>query len=116
MSADDPVVLFERATSRAAVVMAGVSAGQLDGPTPCAKWDVQQLIDHIVGGTDYPLTALAGDPPPERAGARSRTTAEASSSCRPGSALGVVWSGRACRHSASNGRSPTRWPGRSWMR
>ena len=29
MSTDDPVVLFERATARAATVMAGVSAGQL---------------------------------------------------------------------------------------
>lgn len=66
MSADDPVVLFERATARAATVMAGVSAGQLDGPTPCADWDVQQLIDHMVGGTDFLLAALAGETPPER--------------------------------------------------
>jgi uncharacterized protein (TIGR03086 family) len=68
MGTDDPVVLFERATVRAATVMAAVSTGQLDGPTPCADWDVQQLIDHIVGGTDYLLAALAGEAPPERAG------------------------------------------------
>ncbi len=68
MSADDPVVLFERATSHAAAVMAEVSKGQLGGPTPCADWDVQQLIDHMVGGTDYLLAALAGKAPPERAG------------------------------------------------
>ncbi len=60
MSTDDPVVLFERATTRAAAVMAEVSTQQLGGPTPCADWDVQQLIDHMVGGTDYLLAGLAG--------------------------------------------------------
>ncbi len=68
MSAEDPVALFERATAHAAAVMSDVSAGQLDGPTPCADWDVQQLIDHMVGGTDYLLAALAGEPPPARVG------------------------------------------------
>jgi uncharacterized protein (TIGR03086 family) len=29
---------------------------------------VQQLIDHMVGGTDYLLAALAGEPAPERSG------------------------------------------------
>ena len=68
MTEQDPVVLFERATTRAAVVMSGVTGDQLSGPTPCADWDVQQLIDHIVGGTDYLLAALAGQPPPHRTG------------------------------------------------
>jgi uncharacterized protein (TIGR03086 family) len=73
MSFDDPVVLFERATTRAATVMAEVSTDQLSGPTPCAEWDVQQLIDHMVGGTDYLLAALAGQAPPQRSG---RTAAD----------------------------------------
>lgn len=68
MATQDPVVLFERATARAATVMAAVSVGQLSGPTPCADWDVQQLIDHMVGGTDYLLSALAGEPPRQRSG------------------------------------------------
>jgi len=68
MSADDPVVLFERATARAAAVMAAVEPDQLDGPTPCADWDVQQLIDHMVGSTDYLLAALAGEAPLEVSG------------------------------------------------
>ena len=68
MSATDPVVLFERATARAATVMAGVTTEQLHRPTPRADWDVQQLIDHMVGGTDYPLAALAGAAPPALAG------------------------------------------------
>ena len=68
MSANDPVVLFERATARTATVMAGVAAEQLGSPTPCASWDVQQFIDHMVGGTDYLLAALAGEAPTEHSG------------------------------------------------
>jgi uncharacterized protein (TIGR03086 family) len=68
MSADDPVVLFERATTHAVTVMAEVSLEQLSAPTPCADWDVQQLIDHMVGGTDYLLSALSGEPAPQRSG------------------------------------------------
>ena len=32
-------------------VLAGVSAEQLDQPTPCATWDVRALINHIVAGS-----------------------------------------------------------------
>ena len=66
MDAHGPVVLFERATACAATVMTAVSAGQLSDPTPCAAWHVQQLIDHLVGATDYLLAALAGELPPQR--------------------------------------------------
>jgi len=59
-------MLFERATARAAAVMSSVAAGQLNDPTPCSAWDVQQLIDHMVAATDYLLAALAGEPPPQR--------------------------------------------------
>jgi uncharacterized protein (TIGR03086 family) len=31
-------------------VLAGVSAVQLDGPTPCSEWTVRELIDHVVAG------------------------------------------------------------------
>jgi uncharacterized protein (TIGR03086 family) len=65
----DPVALFERATARAAAVMARVDAGQLRDPTPCAEWTVQQLIDHMVGSTDYLAAALAGREPGARSGA-----------------------------------------------
>lgn len=68
MSTEDPVMLFERATMRAARVMSAVSAGQLSDPTPCAAWDVQQLIDHMVGATDYLLAALSGEPASQRSG------------------------------------------------
>ena len=47
---------------------AGVAVEQLGSATPCASWDVQQLIDHMVGGTDYLLAALAGEAPLEQYG------------------------------------------------
>ncbi|MGE3269392.1 MAG: TIGR03086 family metal-binding protein [Chloroflexota bacterium] len=66
----DPISLFERATRRADAVMAGVAPAQLSAPTPCSAWTVQQLIDHMVGGTAYLLSALSGRQPSEpRAGA-----------------------------------------------
>ena len=63
------MVLFERATVRAAAVMARVGAGRLGDPTPCAEWTVQQLIDHMVGSTDYLAAALAGRELVARSGA-----------------------------------------------
>ena len=42
---------FERAVGVAKQVLAGVSAEQLDQPTPCATWDVRALINHIVAGS-----------------------------------------------------------------
>jgi uncharacterized protein (TIGR03086 family) len=68
----DPVALFERATRRVDAVMARVTPNQLGGPTPCREWTVQDLIDHLVGGTDYLLCALAGSRPgAPRSGASS---------------------------------------------
>jgi uncharacterized protein (TIGR03086 family) len=68
VDAGDPVALFERATARAATVMSEVSPSQLSDATPCTDWNVQQLIDHMVGGTDYVQAALAGEPPRARSG------------------------------------------------
>jgi uncharacterized protein (TIGR03086 family) len=65
----DPIDLFARATRHAETVMARVTSDQLAGPTPCSEWTVQALIDHMVGGTDYLLAALAGAQPQPRSGA-----------------------------------------------
>ena len=53
----DPIMLFERATTCAADVLGGVRAMQLADPTPCTRWTVQDLVDHMVGSTDYLLGA-----------------------------------------------------------
>ncbi len=60
----DPVVLFERAGTNAVAVAAQVRAEQRGAPTPCAEWDVEDLLGHMVGGTGYLLTALGIDSPP----------------------------------------------------
>jgi hypothetical protein len=53
----DPIVLFAQATTRAADAMGRVRLGQLTDPTPCTRWRVQDLVEHMVGSTDYLLGA-----------------------------------------------------------
>jgi uncharacterized protein (TIGR03086 family) len=65
---DDPVDLFDRAAARAHDVMAAVTGDQLALATPCREWSVQDLIDHMTGGPDYLLAALAGRVPEPRSG------------------------------------------------
>jgi uncharacterized protein (TIGR03086 family) len=60
----DPVVLFEGAATNAANTAAQVLPAQRHAPTPCAQWDVEALIAHMVGGTDYLLGALGVDAAP----------------------------------------------------
>jgi uncharacterized protein (TIGR03086 family) len=64
----DPVELYRLATTRAVEVAEGVETGQLGLPTPCREWTVQDLLDHMVGGTEYLLAAMDGrDPKPPSA-------------------------------------------------
>jgi uncharacterized protein (TIGR03086 family) len=58
-----PTSLYRAATTRAIVVVEAANEDQLDWPTPCSEWTVQQLIDHLVGGTEYLLAAAAGRQP-----------------------------------------------------
>jgi uncharacterized protein (TIGR03086 family) len=53
-----PVDLYRRATAQAIRVARRVEAEQLGGPTPCAAWSVQDLLDHLTSGTEYLLAAL----------------------------------------------------------
>ena len=48
----DPVEPYRRATDRAIRVAIGVRAEQLTDPTPCSAWSVQDLLDHLTGGTE----------------------------------------------------------------
>ncbi|ONH25108.1 TIGR03086 family metal-binding protein [Pseudofrankia asymbiotica] len=52
--------LYRRAGTHTATIMAGVRPEQLTAPTPCATWTVQDLVDHLVGGTHYLLAATTG--------------------------------------------------------
>ena len=54
---ETPVSLYNAATKHATVLVDAVRLDQLGSPTPCTEWTVQDLIDHLVGGTEYLLSA-----------------------------------------------------------
>jgi uncharacterized protein (TIGR03086 family) len=64
----DPVDLYRRAAERAIGVATLVEPGQLGDPTPCSAWSVQDLLDHLTGGTEYLLGALEQREPAPRHG------------------------------------------------
>ena len=43
-------------------LVAGVRPDQMHNPTPCDKWEVQDLIDHFVGGAAMFAGAFRGEP------------------------------------------------------
>lgn len=63
MTAPSPTDLYRRATADALAVAERVRPDQLDRPTPCSAWTVQDLLDHLVGGTGYLGAAMAGTEP-----------------------------------------------------
>src|ERR671910_116689 len=65
----DPVMLYRAATDRAIAVVDAVRPAQLGSPTPCTEWTVQDLIDHLVGGTEYLLSSALGREPDQHANA-----------------------------------------------
>ncbi len=56
--------MLAQAFASTAGVLSGVDAQKLDGSTPCASWQVRELVNHIVGGTTYfAVTAETGEAP-----------------------------------------------------
>jgi uncharacterized protein (TIGR03086 family) len=49
----DPLVAHRRAQDAFAGVLANVSPNQLDAPTPCSEWTINDLIDHVLGGNEH---------------------------------------------------------------
>jgi uncharacterized protein (TIGR03086 family) len=54
----DPLDLYERGSAWTAAKMAAVGREQFGDATPCTKWDVRALLNHIIGGGH--LYALIG--------------------------------------------------------
>src|SRR2546426_823127 len=52
------VETLEQAIVGTKKIVANVSTDQLEGPTPCASWDVRRLINHIVGGANWFATTM----------------------------------------------------------
>ena len=56
-----------RAFGHAAGIIAGVRPDQLAGPSPCAAWDVAELVDHLVFAARR-VVAIGGGEAPAEAG------------------------------------------------
>ena len=54
---------LEQAVAVSRSVLANVTPNQLHDSTPCASWDVAELINHMVGGQAFFAAALAGEMP-----------------------------------------------------
>jgi len=57
----DPAELYRRATVRAVDIARTIPPDGLASPTPCAEWTVQDLLDHLVGGTRFLGAALGAE-------------------------------------------------------
>jgi uncharacterized protein (TIGR03086 family) len=57
----DPIDRIEHATAFAAGKVKGVSADDLGKPTPCAEFDVRELLNHMLGGLEMLRVAAQGE-------------------------------------------------------
>jgi uncharacterized protein (TIGR03086 family) len=58
---------LQQAIASTRSALANVTPDQLQNATPCASWDVAALINHIVGGQHFFVSALKGEPPADDA-------------------------------------------------
>ena len=59
----NPIDLYGAASKRTSEIIAGVKSSQLGDSTPCGEWNVQTLIEHLVGGTGMASGSLSGAGP-----------------------------------------------------
>lgn len=59
----ESVVVLSRALDQTGDVLAAVRDDQLSLPTPCAEWDVEQLIAHLVAAPGLFIVMARGDTP-----------------------------------------------------
>jgi len=60
---DDAVELLDRAVAYTRVCLADVAADMLGRPTPCARWTLDDLLDHMSDSLDAFTEAAAGQVP-----------------------------------------------------
>jgi uncharacterized protein (TIGR03086 family) len=84
MTKIDPVDLYRRATEGAVAVAADVRPDQLRLPTPCSEWTVQDLLDHLVGGTRYLNAAIHGGQPTAPVGSSANDLRDGVRACLEG--------------------------------
>jgi uncharacterized protein (TIGR03086 family) len=49
----DVSTTFQKSANATAAIARGIRPEQLDNPTPCDEWNVQDLINHLTGSLDY---------------------------------------------------------------
>jgi uncharacterized protein (TIGR03086 family) len=54
---------LQQAVNSTRAVLSNVTAEQLAATTPCASWNVGELIDHIIGGHVFFAAGVSGEPP-----------------------------------------------------
>jgi uncharacterized protein (TIGR03086 family) len=54
----DMLITLERAANATSAIARGVRPEQFDSPTPCGDWNVEQLMNHLIGSLEY-FTARA---------------------------------------------------------
>jgi uncharacterized protein (TIGR03086 family) len=60
----DPFQPLATALDGTGHLVAGVAGDQWQLPTPCADWNVRQLVNHLVGGNRLFTRVLSGEPLP----------------------------------------------------
>ncbi len=56
----DEIALLEQAVAHTRKYVAGAKPNQMNDSTPCDKWNVKQLLDHISGAATYGIGVLGG--------------------------------------------------------
>ena len=56
----DIVTTFDSAANAAAAIARGVRPEQFDSPTPCSGWNVEQLMNHLIGSLEYFMARAEG--------------------------------------------------------
>jgi uncharacterized protein (TIGR03086 family) len=59
----NPIELYKSAAQKTRQTLSGVKPDQKSNSTPCTDWNVQALMDHIVAGTGFVQSVLAGSEP-----------------------------------------------------
>lgn len=54
---------YEQACASTRQVLENVQAEQMQAGTPCASWNVAELINHVVGAQHFFLAGMQGQPP-----------------------------------------------------
>jgi Mycothiol maleylpyruvate isomerase N-terminal domain len=49
----DILATLEKSANATAAAARGVRPDQLAGPTPCSEWNVEELMNHLIGSLEY---------------------------------------------------------------